>query len=256
MNNDHHALLELLNQEVERFNHPNFIPDDPISIPHRFRRKEDIEISAFLVATIAWGNRKSILANANQLMELMLNAPYEFVMDHCRNDLMLLEQFTHRTFQGIDLQTFIAGLRNIYLRHGGPEAIFTRYQTADSLQPAISEFKKLFFTIPHSPRTQKHISDPAKGSAAKRINLFLRWMIRNDDKGVDFGLWKQISPSKLSCPLDIHSGRVARELGLLTRKQNDAKAVQELDRVLRQFDPNDPVKYDFALFGLGTTKAI
>jgi uncharacterized protein (TIGR02757 family) len=244
-------LKEFLDFKVEQYNTPEFIESDPIQIPHLFSRKEDVEIAGFLTATISWGNRKSILKNANYLMDLLDHAPYEFVMQHTENDLEQLENFVHRTFNGKDLTYFIKAFQNIYKKHGGPESIFSKNSGEDSLQSAIHEFKKIFFELPHELRTQKHVSDPLKNSAAKRINMYLRWMVRNDNKQVDFGIWESISPAKLSCPLDVHSGNVARKLGLLKRKQNDAKALTELDRNLRKFDPQDPVKYDFALFGLG-----
>lgn len=244
-------LKEFLDFKVEQYNRPEFIESDPVQIPHLFNRKEDIEISGFLTATISWGNRKSILKNANDLMDLLDHAPFDFVQNHTETDLEKLEQFVHRTFNGRDLVYFIKAFQHLYVQHAGPEAIFTKYSVKDSLQPAIHEFKKLFFELPHERRTEKHVSDPLKNSAAKRINMFLRWMVRNDNKGVDLGIWKDISPAQLSCPLDVHSGNVARKLGLLKRKQNDAKARAELDKNLRKLDPNDPVKYDFALFGLG-----
>ena len=244
-------LKEFLDAKVLEYNHPKFLEDDPIQIPHRFTRKEDIEISAFLTATIAWGNRKSIINNATKLMGLMGNTPYYFVMNHSEDDLEHLSPFVHRTFNSIDLAYFVSSLQNIYKNHGGLETVFTEHQAKDSMQPAISKFKELFFELPHPSRTQKHVSDPNKGSAAKRINMFLRWMVRNNETGVDFGLWKNIDPAKLSCPLDVHSGNVARKLKLLKRKQNDAKALLELDKNLRKLDATDPVKYDFALFGLG-----
>ncbi|MEC3964668.1 TIGR02757 family protein [Flagellimonas halotolerans] len=244
-------LKEFLDAKVLEYNHPKFLEDDPIQIPHLFTSKEDIEISAFLTATIAWGNRKSIINNASKLMELMGNTPYDFVINHTDDDLEELRPFVHRTFNGIDLVYFVNSLKYIYKNHGGLEAIFTEYQTKDSMQPAISKFKEVFFELPHQSRTQKHVSDPNKGSAAKRINMFLRWMVRDNDTGVDFGLWEKIDPGKLSCPLDVHSGNVARKLKLLKRKQNDAKALKELDINLRKLDATDPVKYDFALFGLG-----
>lgn len=244
-------LKEFLDAKVIQYNHPKFLESDPIQIPHRFTQKEDIEISAFLTATIAWGNRKSIITNADRLMELMGNAPLDFVMNHEENDLDSLQHFVHRTFNGVDLAYFIKSLNHIYTNHKGLENVFAKNATATSIQSAISKFKQLFFELPHPPRTTKHISDPLKGSAAKRINMFLRWMVRDNATGVDFGLWKSISPAILSCPLDVHSGNVARKLKLLHRKQNDAKALLELDTNLRKLDPNDPVKYDFALFGLG-----
>ncbi|RPG30991.1 MAG: TIGR02757 family protein [Muricauda sp. TMED12] len=244
-------LKEFLDAKVLEYNHPKFLEDDPLQIPHLYNQKEDIEISAFLTATIAWGNRKSIINNATRLMGLMGNTPYDFVMNHSQDDLDVLSPFVHRTFNGTDLGYFVTSLQNIYKNHGGLEAVFSEYQGKDTMQPAISNFKELFFELPHQNRTQKHVSDPNKGSAAKRINMFLRWMVRDNSTGVDFGLWKDISPAKLSCPLDVHSGNVARKLNLLKRKQNDAKALQELDKNLRKLDATDPVKYDFALFGLG-----
>jgi uncharacterized protein (TIGR02757 family) len=247
-------LKDFLDEKVELYNKPSFIECDPISIPHRFRRKEDIEISGFLAAAIAWGNRKMILRNAGRMMELLDGSPYEFIMTHREKDLARLDRFVHRTFNSDDFVYFINALKYIYKKKGGLELVFSNFKTADSLQPAINQLHNIFFELPHLKRTERHLSDPFKGSAAKKINMFLRWMIRNDGKGVDFGIWDSISPSILSCPLDVHSGNVARKLGLLTRKQNDAKAVAELDIVLREFDKNDPVKYDFALFGLGVNE--
>ncbi len=244
-------LQSFLDEKVDLYNNPKFIESDPIQIPHNFTVKEDIEIAGFLSATIAWGNRKMIINNARKMMDAMGNSPYDFVMNHQEHHLESLEQFVHRTFNGLDFVTFIKGLQHIYQDHGGLEAVFARNQEADSMQKSISEFKKLFFEIEHLNRTQKHISDPMNNSAAKRINMFLRWMVRHDNKGVDLGIWKSISPAALSCPLDVHSGNVARKLGLLNRKQNDGKALTELDSQLRLLDKNDPVKYDFALFGLG-----
>jgi len=244
-------LKEFLDTKVEQYNHPRFLESDPIQIPHRFTKKKDIEISAFLTATIAWGNRKSIINNADKMMQLLDNSPFEFVMDHSEKDLEGLAHFVHRTFNGYDFTYFIRGLKNIYENHGGLEKVFLNGSQKSSLQPAISSFKKVFFELSHPLRTTKHISDPLKNSAAKRLNMFLRWMVRDNNTGVDFGLWKSLSPAQLSCPLDVHSGNVARKLKLLKRKQNDAKALAELDKNLRGLDPKDPVKYDFALFGLG-----
>ncbi|KDN56248.1 TIGR02757 family protein [Flavobacterium seoulense] len=244
-------LKDFLDQKVIQYNTLDFIESDPVQIPHLFTQKEDIEIAGFLSATIAWGNRKMIIKNSHRMMELMGNAPYDFVMSHSEDDLVRLETFVHRTFNGQDFVGFMKSLQNIYKNHNGLEAVFAKNQTADSMQKSISEFKQLFFEIPHLSRTQKHISDPLNNSAAKRINMFLRWMCRQDNKGVDLGIWKTISPALLSCPLDLHSGNVARKLGLLNRKQNDGKALLELDSKLREFDATDPVKYDFALFGLG-----
>ncbi|MEJ2113727.1 MAG: TIGR02757 family protein, partial [Flavobacteriaceae bacterium] len=183
--------------------------------------------------------------------QLLDNSPYDFVMHHQEIDLEALLLFVHRTFNGTDFNTFVKGLQHIYKHHGGLEPIFAKHAEPNSLQKSIHHFKQAFFEIEHLTRTQKHISDPLKNSAAKRINMFLRWMIRQDNAGVDFGIWKSLSPVQLSCPLDVHSGNVARKLGLLNRSQNDAKALAELDNSLRALDKNDPVKYDFALFGLG-----
>jgi uncharacterized protein (TIGR02757 family) len=244
-------LKQFLEEKVQLYNRPEFIETDPISIPHLFSEKKDIEIAGFLAATIAWGNRKMILRNANRMMSLLDNSPYDFIINHTESDLEAMQGFVHRTFNAADLVYFIRALRYLYSEKGGLEEIFDRYKTEDSLQPAIHMLNNIFFELPHDARTVKHVSDPYKGSAAKKINMFLRWMIRDDNKGVDFGIWKSIPPSILSCPLDVHSGRIARGLGLLTIKQNDARAVEELDKSLREMDPVDPVKYDFALFGLG-----
>ena len=244
-------LKEFLDEKVIQYNNPKFIESDPIQIPHQFTLKEDIEISAFLTATIAWGNRKSIIKNAKRMMMLLDDSPYDFILNHQESDLEQLYPFVHRTFNGSDFITFIKGLQHIYMNHFGLETVFAKYIETSSIQFSIHQFKLCFFEIEHLQRTQKHISDPLKNSAAKRINMFLRWMVRQDNAGVDFGIWQSISPALLSCPLDVHSGNVARKLGLLNRKQNDAKALKELDVNLREFDPTDPVKYDFALFGLG-----
>lgn len=248
---DKKELKSFLDEKALQYNQSFFIDEDPISIPHLFQKKEDIEIAGFLAATIAWGKRPMILKNANRMMELLGHTPYEFIMSAKEKDLERFNGFVHRTFNADDFKQFILSLQNIYTKHGGLEGIFTKYQSKNSLQPAIHELKNIFFEIPHLERSKKHVSDPNKGSAAKRINMFLRWMIRQDKQGVDFGIWRDISPSKLSCPLDVHSGNIAKKLGLLTRKQNDAKALTELDNSLRDLCPGDPVKYDFALFGMG-----
>ena len=244
-------LKDFLDEKVTQYNNQKFIETDPIQIPHRYSLKEDIEISGFLTATIAWGNRKMIINNSQRLMHLLGDSPYDFILNHKSIHLKKLETFVHRTFNGIDLIFFIKALQFIYKRHQSMESLFYAYAESDSLQKSIHHFKRVFFELEHPIRTTKHISDPNKGSAAKRINMFLRWMVRGDSAGVDFGIWKSLSPSQLSCPLDTHSGNVARKLGLLHRKQNDAKALLELDINLRKLDPVDPVKYDFALFGLG-----
>ncbi len=244
-------IKNFLDEKVTEYNNPKFILSDPIQIPHQFSLKEDIEISAFLTATIAWGKRKMIINNSNKIMNYMGNSPFDFIMSHDKNQLDRIEGSIHRTFNSIDFKFFIKSLRNIYKNHNGLEGIFEKHVQENTLQPTIHQFKKVFFEIDYPIRTQKHISDPLKNSAAKRINMFLRWMVRNDNAGVDFGIWKSLSPAQLSCPLDVHSGNVARKLGLINRKQNDAKALFELDTNLRRMDPSDPVKYDFALFGLG-----
>lgn len=243
-------LKDFLDQKVMEYNTTQFIEPDPISVPHRYSLKEDQEIAGFLAASIAWGNRKMITKNGHKMLDLMGESPFDFVCNHSENQLERLQSFVHRTFNGEDFCYFIKALKNIYENHAGLEALFTRYQTADSLQPAIQQFHKHFFEIEHPDRTRKHVADPFKGSVAKRLNMYLRWMCRKDATGVDLGIW-DINPAKLSCPLDVHSGNVARKLGLLTRKQNDPKALLELDTNLRLLDAKDPVKYDFALFGLG-----
>ncbi|MFC7357028.1 TIGR02757 family protein [Jejudonia soesokkakensis] len=248
-------LKEFLDEKVVLYNQPKFIESDPIQIPHQFKLKEDIEIIGFLVATIAWGNRKSIITNGNRLVAIMGNSPYDFVMNFSEENKKNLSGFVHRTFNEDDLYYFLKALQNIYRNYGGLEAVFAAHAEKESLQLAIHHFKNTFFELPHQARTEKHVSDPLKNSAAKRINMFLRWMVRKDTSGVDFGIWTQLSPAQLSCPLDVHSGNVARKLGLLKRKQNDGKARSELDRSLRKLDAKDPVKYDFALFGLGVFEA-
>ncbi|WP_369049397.1 TIGR02757 family protein [Tenacibaculum sp. UWU-22] len=244
-------LKDFLDTKAYQYENKNFISSDPIQIPYRFSKKEDIEIASFLTAIIAWGNRKMIINNANKMMHLLDNAPYDFIQNHTEKDLTNFSGVIHRTFNANDFIFFIQSLKNIYQNHNGLEEAFFIKDHANNYQQAISDFKKVFFEIPHLNRTTKHISDPLKNSAAKRINMFLRWMVRANTKGVDFGIWKKHHPANLHCPLDIHSGNVARKLGLLTRKQNDWKALVELDTTLRNFDKNDPVKYDFSLFGLG-----
>ena len=242
-------LKSFLDFKSQHYESEFFIAHDPIQIPHQFSKKEDIEIAGFLTATIAWGNRVSILKSAEKMMDIMEGAPHDFVLHHKTKDLSNFRGFVHRTFNEEDIQYFIRSLSNIYKHHGGLEGVFSDGEI--QIQERIHRFKQIFFKLNHLPRTQKHVSDPLRGSAAKRINMFLRWMVRSNEKGVDFGLWKKISPSMLSIPLDVHTGNVARKLKLLKRKQNDAKALQSLDLSLRKFDPVDPVKYDFALFGLG-----
>lgn len=244
-------LKEFLDEKAARYNHPSFIEDDPVQIPHLFSAKEDIEIAGFLAATIAWGNRKSVLASAHKMMAHMGNSPYDFVRSFTESDLDRLDGFVHRTFNAGDLRTFMRGLRHLYENHGGMEAIFSAHAPSGHLHDAIHDFKKRFFEVAHERRTQKHIADPLKNSAAKRVHLFLRWMVRQDQAGVDLGLWKSVPMHVLSCPLDVHSGRVGRALGLIHHRQDNRKALEELDAALRAFDATDPARYDYALFGLG-----
>ena len=241
----------LLDYKADLYENENFIENDPISIPHLFSKKEDIEISAFITSTISWGQRKTILKNAKHIVEMMDLCPFDFIYNHTESDLKPLSKFIHRTFNGTDLIFFIKSLKNIYKNHGGLESIFKPNSVKQSMAEVIHEMKKTFFSISHESRTKKHIADPLKGSAAKRINMFLRWMVRSNKRKVDFELWKSICSSQLSCPLDVHTARIARKLRILKRNQNDFKATLELDYHLRKLNPNDPVKYDFALFGLG-----
>ncbi len=269
-------LHDFLEAKVREYNQPAFITDDPVSIPHLFTRKEDIEISGFFAATIAWGQRPVIIRNARSLMERMDMAPYEFVLSASPKELKKLDSFVHRTFNATDVRFFVAALRKVYTKHGGMENIFAQklrgracpeergmspwlissYESLTPARDAIIHFREVFLTAKHESRSEKHVANPASGSNAKRINMFLRWMVRRDNAGVDFGLWKSISPSLLCCPLDVHVGNVARALGLLERKQDDWKAVEELTAKLREFDAEDPVKYDFALFGTGVFEKI
>jgi len=225
--------------------------DDPIRIPRSFCKRADAETIGFLTATIAWGQRITIINNAKKLVELMDDAPHDFVMNATEADLSGLDRFVHRTFNGIDARHFIRGLKHLYAEHGGIENAFLDNGETGEMGSAIARFKSRFFEPTHQTRTRKHVADPSKGSNAKRINMYLRWMVRPNDRGVDLGLWKLIPPSALHVPLDVHTGRVARELGLLKRKQDDWKSVVELTEKLREFDPLDPVKYDIALFGIG-----
>lgn len=246
-----YELKSFLDEKVRQYNRPEFIETDPIQIPKNFSLKEDIEIAGFLSAVIAWGQRKTIISNGLKMMDMLGNSPYDFVMSHSEKDLERLQNFVHRTFNGQDLEQFVRSLKAIYTHHGGLENAFADCIENSDLQLGISNFKTLFFNNLKYNRTLKHLPDPRKGSVAKRINMFLRWVVRKDNAGVDFGIWQRISPAILSCPLDIHSGNVARHLGLITHPKNDLKALSELDNHLRQFDPKDPAKYDFALFGIG-----
>ncbi len=245
-------IQSFLDQKVISFNHTSFIETDPILVPRLFSTKENIEISGFLTATISWGQRPTIIRNALKLMELMDNHPFEFLMNTPEGNWDGFSEFKHRTFNGTDCLFFLKSLRNIYLNHGGLEEVFTQgFKKDETIFSALVHFRRVFFELEHKSRTEKHISDVEKGASAKRLNMFLRWLVRNDHTGVDFGLWKQIPASALMLPLDVHTGNVSRKLGLLLRTQNDWRAVEEISAKLREFDPQDPIKYDFALFGLG-----
>jgi len=245
-------LREFLEEKTNQYNSPAFIESDPVQVPHQFTVKEDIEIAAFLTATIAWGSRVSIIRSAQLLMSLMDNSPHRFVLDSEESDMKRFRHYVHRTFQPVDSIYFMKSLKNIYRNHGSTGEIFqTSYARYGNLEKAMKEFRKVFFEVQHSVRSQKHVADIERNSSAKRLNLFLRWMVRKDKAGVDFGLWNKIPMSDLFLPLDVHTAHISRKLGLLHRKQNDWKAVLEITGRLREMDPLDPVKYDYALFGLG-----
>lgn len=249
-------IKELLENRYARYNNTGFIETDPVCVPHIFSLKDNIEIAGFLTAIIAWGQRKTIIANAKKLMKMMGNSPYEYIINGSKDDFNELTIFKHRTFNGTDTLYFLSSLQNIYRNYGGLETLFTEfYNNTGSMKEALIHFRDIFFELPHPERTGKHIADVRKNASAKRLNMFLRWMVRKDNRGVDFGLWKHIPASALFMPLDVHTGNVARKLGLLSRKQNDWYAVEELTSELRVFDADDPVKYDFALFGLGAFEA-
>jgi uncharacterized protein (TIGR02757 family) len=258
----------ILDENLKTYNRQEFIASDPIQIPHRFTKKEDIEISAFLTSIIAWGNRKMIINNALRLMSLMNNSPYDFLLNSVpdyknfdgktpenlsqKSDWQAFKDFVHRTFNGYDCMFFLLSLKWIYCEFGGLEKVFTEgFNREKTIFSALQYFRSIFLQLPHAHRVERHLSDVEKNSAAKRLNMFLRWLVRNDENGVDFGLWHGIPASALMLPLDIHAGNVSRQLGILTRKQNDWKAVEEVTAALRFFCPQDPIKYDFALFGAG-----
>jgi uncharacterized protein (TIGR02757 family) len=247
---DKKALKEFLDRKVDQYNQPSFIKDDPISIPHRFSKKQDIEIAGFFAAIFAWGNRTTIIRKTTELMTMMQMHPHDFCTSHQESDLKKVLGFTHRTFNATDLLYFVSFFKSHYSRHQSLESAFTMH--GKTVEEMLSGFHHYFFSLEDvPPRTRKHISSPQKNSSCKRLNMYLRWMVRRDNKGVDFGIWKNISPSQLICPVDVHVARVARQLKLLTRKQTDWPAALELTNHLREFDPEDPAKYDFALFALG-----
>jgi uncharacterized protein (TIGR02757 family) len=256
------GLGELLERLHDRYNTPEFVAADPISIPHRFfeagggdapqPRANDIEIAGFLAATIAWGNRKAIVKSAGRMIDMMGGEPYSFVMSASAGELDAVKSYVHRTFNGEDFRSFLLSLRHIYSEFGSMGAFFEgEFSRTRNLREVISRFRREFFVPPHAPRCEKHLSSVDRGAASKRVCMFLRWMVRRDGRGVDFGLWRGIPPSALYLPLDVHSAATARSLGLLTRRQNDWRAVEEVTARLREFDPADPAKYDFALFGAG-----
>ncbi len=243
-------LKKFLDSKVEQYNQPAFIKDDPISIPHLFTKKQDIEIAGFFAAVFAWGNRKTIINKSKELMELMEMLPYEFCLNTDLERLKRLLDFKHRTFNATDLLYFVEFLQYHYQHNNSLETAFTKW--GDDIEQMLTGFHHYFFSLEAVPaRTKKHVATPEKRSNCKRLNMFLRWMVRSDDKGVDFGLWNTIKPAQLICPVDVHVARVAKRLDLLQRKQTDWNAAIELTEQLQQLDANDPVKYDFALFGLG-----
>ena len=244
-----HALLE---EKADLYNRRSFIEDDPISIPHRFSKKQDIEIAGLFAAVLAWGQRKTIINKCEQLFDMMGNEPHRFVLEHSEEDLRPFLSFKHRTFNDIDTLYFIEWLRCHYAVHETLEDAFLVADGDSQIERALTRFYELFFSLDNHPaRTRKHVPTPARKSACKRMNMYLRWMVRKDDRGVDFGLWDRLSMDQLICPCDLHVDRVARRLGLIRRKQTDWLTALELTEALREFDREDPVKYDFALFGLG-----
>lgn len=243
-------LKDFLDSKVEEYNRPSFIQNDPVTIPHAFTKKQDIEIAGFFAALFAWGNRTTIINKSKELMQLMDNAPFEFCTRHTEKDLQRLLQFKHRTFNTTDLLYCLSFFRHHYTLHRSLESAFTEH--GETVEQMLTGFHHYFFSLEHVPaRTKKHIATPERKSSCKRLNMFLRWMVRRDNKGVDFGIWKKISPSQLICPIDVHVARVAKRINLLERKQADWQAAVELTHQLSLFDKADPVKYDFALFGLG-----
>ena len=251
------SLKDFLDSKVELYNRRDFIKDDPICIPHLFSKREDIEIAAFFASIFAWGSRKIIINKSKELMQLMKMQPHQFILHHSEKELKNLLQFKHRTFNTTDLLYFIEFLKYHYSKHNSLEDAFSKWMSEkdETIEKALIGFHHYFFSIEDVPeRTKKHIATPEKKSNCKRLNMFLRWMVRTDSNGVDFGIWKKIKPSQLICPVDIHVARVAKRLNLLLRKQTDWTAALELTSYLRTLDPSDPVKYDFALFGLGVVE--
>ncbi len=250
MKNEKLTLKNFLDEKVKLYNQQAFIGADPVSIPHLFSKQQDIEIAGFFAAIFAWGNRTTIIQKSKELLQLMDNAPYDFCLHHSDKELRSLSVFKHRTFNTTDLLYFIEFFRFHYSKNKSLETAFTKH--GETVEQILNGFHRYFFSLDHIPeRTRKHIATPERKSSCKRLNMFLRWMVRRDDKGIDFGIWKNISPSQLICPIDVHVARVAKRLNILTRKQTDWQAAVELTEYLRTLDSSDPVKYDFALFGLG-----
>lgn len=251
MDND---LKIFLDMKVDLYNQPSFIKNDPISVPHSFTKKQDIEIAGFFAAIFSWGNRTTIINKSRELMQLMNNAPHDFCLSHTDNDLKKLLAFKHRTFNATDLLYFIAFFKMHYSKHDSLEIAFTQWmhKKDETVENGLKGFYHYFFPLPDIPeRTRKHIASPEKNSSCKRLNMYLRWMVRNDNKAVDFGIWEKISPAQLICPLDVHVVRIAKELNLIKRQPSDWQTALELTAFLRTLDKTDPVKYDFALFGTG-----
>lgn len=247
-------LGDFFNRKVLEYNRPDFIKSDPICIPHQFTKKQDIEIAGLFAAVFAWGNRTIIINKSRELLSIMDNAPYDFILNHTDHDLRRLEAFKHRTFNATDLLYFVSFLQHHYTANKSLESAFTQWMSPgeETIEQALTGFHHYFFSLEHVPgRTRKHIASPHKNSSCKRLNMYLRWMVRRDDKGVDFGIWKKISPAQLVCPIDLHVARVAKKFNLLDRKQMDWQAAIDLTTHLRKLDKTDPAKYDFALFGLG-----
>jgi uncharacterized protein (TIGR02757 family) len=245
------SLKPFLDKMADKYNQIGFIEHDPICIPHRFTKKQDIEIAGLFASALAWGQRKIIINKCRTLMEIMDSSPHDFILNYTKADLKQAEAFKHRTFNGRDLVYFFELLRHHYQNHSSLEAAFIPKSFSGNIEDALNYFRQYFFSLPHPERTRKHVASPDRKSACKRLNMYLRWMVRKDNAGVDFGLWTKIKPGMLVCPLDVHVNRVARYLGLIERSQTDWQAAVELTSRLKEFDANDPVKYDFALFGLG-----
>lgn len=245
-------LKEFLDEKADQYNVPGFIENDPVSIPHEYKKKQDIEIAGLFAAVLAWGQRKTIIRKCRELLQRMDDDPHQFILHHREKDLKQFEDFKHRTFNGTDALYFIEALKSIYTQHQSLEALFKVSKDAHNIESGLIQFHRVFFSLEDHPhRTRKHLPTPERKSTCKRLNMYLRWMVRADNKGVDFGIWKKISPNQLICPCDLHVDRVSRKLKLIKREQTDWLTAVELTENLKKLDAADPVKYDFALFGLG-----